>query len=125
MIGERRASCGDESGNGLSGEGVEVERRLFAALEMKQSGARDHRRVVGREARRRREDLDPARLESFPHRGDERRVARDAAAEHDARAAELPRGAGGLLDERVDQRVLKRARDRAAVRRRGSTPSPR
>ena len=88
-IGERRASCGDESGNGLSGKCVEIERRLLAALEVKEAGARDHRRVVGREARRGREYLDPARLESFPHGGDERRIARHAAAEHDAAATEL------------------------------------
>ena len=45
---------------------------------------------------------------------DERAIARDAAAEHDALAAELPRRARRLLDERVDDRVLKGARDRAA-----------
>ena len=82
---------------------------------MKQAGASDHRRVVGREPGRRREHLDPPRLESFPHRRDECRVTRDSPAEDDARTTELPRGASGLLDERIDDRILERARDRRAA----------
>ena len=49
----------------------------------------------------------------------ERRIAGHASAEHDAAATELAHGARRLLDERVDERILKRARDRAAMRRRG------
>src|SRR5262249_24972502 len=88
----------------------------LAALEMEQTGTRDHRGIVGREARRRRIHSYPALLESCAHRGDQRSVARDAAAEHDAVAPELASRAQGLLDERVDERILKRARDGGALR---------
>ena len=64
-----RGSCGDESGNRLAGERVEVHRRPFAALEVKESRAGDHRGVIGRKSSRGRKDLDPVAIESFPHGG--------------------------------------------------------
>ena len=83
---------------------------------MKETGSGDHGRIIGREPRRWGEDLDTASGESFPHGGDERRVARDPATEHDSAAPELANRASGFLDERIDQRVLERAGNCAALR---------
>ena len=93
----------------------EIERAPLAPLEAEESGARDHRRVVGREPRRRREDLAPA----SPSRS---RIAATSVRLH---ATPPPstirgrprnsRGARRLLDERLDERILKRARDAGTI----------
>lgn len=83
---------------------------------MKESGPGDHRGVVRGQACRGGEYLDPSTGESFPHGGRERGVACDSTAEHDPLSPVLPQGARRLFDERIDERVLKRAGNLRAMR---------
>src|SRR5258705_13460082 len=104
------ASCAHEAGKWERSEGVEVERRTLAPLEVKKGGTRDHRRVVRRETRSRRVHLGAEWPHARLHRVGEGAIAGHTTAEHHARAAELLDGARRLLHERVDQRVVKAAR---------------
>ena len=79
---------------------------------MKEPGTRDHRRVVRREARARRKHPRIELAATHSHRGDEGAIARDTAAEDDTPTLELLHRSGSLLDQRLDQRVLKRAGNR-------------
>ena len=94
------------------GERIEVERRAHAALEVEQAGARDHRGVVRREARRSaRTPRRPRRLHALAHRGASARLHATPPPSTTRCASELLGRARRLLDERVDDRVLKGARD--------------
>ena len=109
------------------GERIEVERRALAALEVEQPRARDHRRVVGREPRRRREHLGAAAASiALAHRRDERAVARHAAAEHDARPSVLL-ARRGRSSRRASRRARpgRRARCARSVVGRASARAPR
>src|SRR6266566_1132282 len=94
-----------------AGVGVEIEPGSLALLESEKCGARDHRRVVGRETRTRREDSHTLRVKSRSHRCGESAVAGDTAAEYYTLPGKRIRGAPRLLDEGIDQRILECAGD--------------
>src|SRR5687767_6050484 len=101
---------GDEAGDRAAGVGVEIEPGSLAALEPEETCPRDHGRVVRSKPRARREYRRAVRLQSRAHCRCESAIARYSAAKHHPLASERIRGAPRFLDERLDQRVLKRAR---------------
>src|SRR5688572_3397700 len=96
---------------------IRVERQgiSYTPLEVEEPGPRDHRRVVGGEARRRGEDRRSRRLHSITHCRGKGTIAGDAATKNDALPVERLDGARRLLDERSDERVLKSPRDGPTV----------
>src|SRR5258708_1536689 len=104
----------------MGGESVEGEWRALAALQVKESRASDHGRVVGRQTRAGRKHRRTSAAHAHLHCGDQRRVPGYSAAEHDACAAECLRGAPRLLHERLDERIMETARDVGEIVRRGS-----
>src|SRR5688500_2041084 len=105
----------DQTGKGATRERVQIKRSALAAIVVVKTRARDHRGVVRSETGRRCEDLGANFLDPLAHRLHQRRVARDTSAKDDSLPAELACGTKSFLDQRVDQRVLKSARDVLAI----------
>src|SRR6266480_5743247 len=114
---EAKISCiglnlgGDQSRDRAARVGVEIESSALALLEAKESGAGDHRCIVGRQTRSWREDGDAFPLELLSHRHRESRVAGNAAAEDQALPRKLENTTRRFLDQSIDHRILKCARD--------------
>src|SRR5690242_16611572 len=94
---------GDQSRDSAAGVRVQVESGAFTFLESENSGARDHRRIVGRQSRRWREHSDAFRVQLGAHRSGQSSIAGDAAAEHNPTAAKGARRTLSLFDQCVDQ----------------------
>src|SRR5687768_6399073 len=106
-----RMSRRDQPGNGLARECVQVEAGDLTLLEMEQTRARDHCRVVSRETRRWSEDACTRCLATRLHRSRESRIACNPSAQNYSAASERSCCSIRLLNERAYQRILESARD--------------
>src|SRR5438477_8884881 len=89
----------DQSRDRAARVGVEIESSALALLEAKESGAGDHRCVVGGQTRSWREDGDAFRFELLSHRHRESRVAGNAAAEDQTLPRKLENTTRCFLDQ--------------------------
>src|SRR5919201_2688216 len=98
----------DQAGQRKRRIGVEIETGGLSALEVEESSAGDHRGVVRCQSPAGSINGSAKRRHARAHCVDERAITRDAATEDDAPTLKLLDGTRCFLDQRVDERILKR-----------------
>src|SRR3954468_12473563 len=100
-----------QSRDRAAGVGIEVEAGSLAVLESEEPGPRDHGGIVGGKSRTGRKDCYTLGLQSGAHRGGERPIAGNSAAEDESSPGKAESSTRSFLDKGVDQRVLESARN--------------
>src|SRR3954470_6438832 len=100
-----------QSRDRAAGVRIEVEAGSLAVLESEEPGPRDHGGIVGGKSRTGRKNCYGLGLQSGPHRGGERPIAGNSAAEHESSPGKAEGATHSFLNKSVDQCVLESARN--------------